>query len=343
MKKLLFVLFAIVALNANAQTARRNGGDDSQIGKITLNPYIVPDAAIGESTKKVLTDKLNQVVTMNGCAGEGWESRFIITANLVPIEESTTATVPVMTAVELGVTIYVGDGQDGTLFSSWYTEVKGVGDSRDAAWKAAIKKISPKNPELVASIEKGKSKVAAYFASAGPSIIAKAKSAAQGHNINEAIAILVTIPSICPQYEQAQALIGEYTETAVDNANFDIISKARAAWAASPDESGAAKAESILNSLDSPSAKVRAQAKALTTEITSRLKTVSDRQFAFEKQQAAWEHQETINRQNNATKLAITQSNNYTKRYVATTRAAARIATAYYNSRPRVVHHVHWW
>lgn len=327
MKKVLIALFALLSLCANAQRAA-----ESQLGKITLSAYVQDDEATGDATRKALTDKLNQIATAHGCAGEGWESRFVITAHLVPVEESTTATVPVMTSVLLGVTIYVGDGQDGTLFSSCYAELQGVGESRDAAWKNAIRKINARNPELIAAIDKGKAKIGEYFASAGPSIIKKAQAAAQGQKFDEAVSILATIPSVCPQYAQAQNLLGQYTATIVDNSNLDIVSKARAAWAASPDESGAARAEAILDGIESPSPKVRQQIRALNDEVTSRLKAVADREFRFQKKLAAWEHEETINRQNNQRRIAV-----------ANARAVAKIASAYYNSRPRVVHHVHWW
>lgn len=342
MKHLLLALLTLVSLGGYAQG---NSSIAKQMGKITLSPYIHPDEVIGETTKKVLVDKLNQVVTLNGCAGEGYDGRFVITAHIVPLEESTTATVPVMTAVNLGVTIYIGDGPDGLLFSSWYTEVKGVGDTREDAWKAAIKKISPRNPQLVAEVETGKRKVVEYFTAQGPSIIAKARGLADGYKYEEAISLLATIPSICSVYNQAQDLIGEIAEYAVDNANMEIINQARAAWSASPDENGAFEAQDILGQIQNPSSKIISSAKSLTDEISSRLKEVSDRQFAFEKQQAKWahekelwEHEETINAQNNATKIAIAASNNYTKRYVA----AAGAVKAYYNSRPRVVYH-RWW
>lgn len=305
---------------------------DNQVGKISLTPYVQDDGLVITETKKYLINKLNQVCSQSGCAGAGFDQRFIITAHLQPLDETVTSSAPAKTVVNLSVTIYVGDGVNGTLFSSWDTTVKGVGDNRDLAWMSAIKKIPTRNSELLAKIEIGKRKIVQYYESTAPSIITKAQATAKGGEYDEAVAMLLAIPAECSHYTKAQNLVSQYIQTAIDNTNLDIISKARAAWAASPDETGASNAESILNSLDSPSAKVRAEAKSLTTEITSRLKAVSDRQFAFEKQQAKWAHQEKIN-----------SENNYTTRYVANVKAAARVATAYYKSRPRVVYHVRWW
>lgn len=329
MKKLFIVLaLALCSISMNAQ---RNEGE--QIGKIALSTYISDDEPVGPSTRTILTNKLNQIITMNGCAGDGFGSPFVVTAHLQPMDESTTATVPAMTAVNLGVTIFVGNGEDGTLFSSWYTEVTGVGDTRDNAWMAAIKKIPARNPELIAAIEKAKPRIVKYYESVGPNMIAKAKSAAKGGNLDEAISILAGIPSSCSYYNQVQSLMGQYVETVNDNANMNIISRARAAWSSDPTEVGASKAEDILATLDNPSAKVLAAATSLDKEMASRLKAVADREFAFRKKQARWQHE-----------LEMQQDANYTKRYVAHVNAAARVAKAYYKSRPRVVYHVHsWW
>lgn len=316
MKKVLILLALCCSVLANAQS-----NTASQVGKIALNPYVQEDEPVGAKTKELLITKLNQVVTQNGCAGDGFDSRFIVTAHLQALDEAMTTTVPAKIAVRLSCTVYIGDGLNGTLFSSYNMELKGVGDTKDGAWMAAIRKISPRDPGLVSSVEEGKSKIVQYYNQVGPSIVAKAQAAAKGGNYDEAISELMAIPASSSSYSQAQSLIGQYGKVAADRANLQIISEARAAWASSPDESGASRAESILNKLDNPSPEVLSQANALSKEMSSRLKAVSDREY----------------------RLRVQQQTDETKVRIATVNAAARVARAYYNSRPRVVYHVHWW
>lgn len=59
-------------------------------------------------------------------------------------------------AVEINVGIYVGDGLDGTLYSSYNCDVKGIGNSEDQAISSAIRKVNPKQEELQEAIAKGK-------------------------------------------------------------------------------------------------------------------------------------------------------------------------------------------
>lgn len=313
MKKIILLALLCLAMNVAAQ--------NSQTGKIALNATIATDENIGKDAYDLLINKLNQVATQNGCAGNGFDDRFVITAHLQTLEQAMTSTVPAKNTTRISITIYVGDGIDGTLFSSCNTEVKGIGDSSEEAYLSAIRKIKPRDPELIASIEAGKTKIVTYYESVAPSIITSAKAKASGGHLEEAISDLLAIPAACTKYNEAQSLIGKYGQEACDKSNMKIISRARAAWSADPDGNGPEEAARILGAIDCPSNSVLASLKKLTDEISARQQSVADRQFALEKLQAKWEHQETMSRID----------------------AAARVAKAYWNSRPRVVYHYHWW
>ena len=294
---------------------------DSQSGKIALNATVATTENITDKTYDIITDKLNLVATSNGCAGRGFDDRFVITAHMQLLDESTTNTAPAKTAIRLNVTIYVGDGIDGTLFSSCNVELKGIGDNKEEAFISAIRKIKPRDSALISCIETGKAKIVSYYESVAPSIITKAKAKASGGHLEEAIADLLAIPTACSKYTEAQSLIGKYGQEACDKANMKIITSARAAWAADPDGNGATKAAQILNGIDCPSKSILAAAKELSNEIAARKQSVADQRLKFEKLQAKWEHQETMSRID----------------------AAARVAEAYWNSRPRVVYRFLWW
>lgn len=70
-----------------------------------------------------------------------------------------------------------------------------------------------------------------------------------------------------------------------------------------------------------PSAKVQAEAKSLQAEMTARIKATSDREFQLEKQKVQNEKDVQI----------------------ATVRAAASVAKAYAQSRPKVIYRYYWW
>ena len=251
--------------------------------------------------------------------------------------------VPVKYALRIMLTIYVGDGIDGMMFSSYSVELKGIGSSLDDAYLSAYRKLSINNPELINSVETGRARIIDYYNSHSAEIISHAKSLAKAGNYDEAVYQLFLIPPMCNGYDDAQNFAGQFAAEACNKSNETILANARAAWAASPDESGAREAQRILGQISNPSDNISAKSNALSKEIAARLQHVEDKQMQLEEQRERNRHAESMQTIRSAESVAKTQIN--ANASVARTRAlAARdVAVAYYNSRPRVVYHVHWW
>ena len=305
---------------------------DDGIGKISLNPYLPESENIGAKATKGLISKLGQIATAAGMSGKGFDNRFIITAHLQEIDCETTATYPPKTAIRVSATIYVGDGVEGTLFSSYSKEYKGVGDNREDAYAAVVKKLQTNDAELLRSVEVGKERILQYYNQISGNIMKTAEADAKAGHYEEAISALFSIPMACKDYDAAQELIARYGAVALETSNMKMISDARSAWSSAPNEEGASKAMDIMNQLQTPSEKVLAEAKKLNDEIAARLKTISDREWQLTVLQTQNEHKEQM-----------AQIESEKQQNIASVRAAASVARAYYNSRPRVVYHVHWW
>ena len=132
MKKALAILFclaSIVAIGQNNNYA------------INLGAY-VPDQIenVPASAKKMLLNKLGQLVTSNGISDNQYNSRFIITPNIVVSTKEVMPTSPVKVVLVLDVTLYIGDGIAGTLYASETFNVKGVGTTETKAYMQAIKR-----------------------------------------------------------------------------------------------------------------------------------------------------------------------------------------------------------
>lgn len=285
-----------VAFSAMAQTTK-------DIGLISLNPYVPETENLGQNANSMLISKLQQIATANGMSGAGFDNRFIITAHIQKLKSSQTQTVPQKNAVEINVGIYVGDGLDGTLYSSYNCEVKGIGNSEDQA------------------IAKGKKMILNYYDKMSGNIIQTAKSTAASGKYEDAINMLFAIPMSNKDFQTAQSLIAQYGRTSLEQKNLDIVRQARSAWSANPTEDGASKALELLENMESPSAKVQAEAKNLQNEMAARIKAVSDREFRLEAQKAQNEKDVQM----------------------ATIRAAASVAKAYAASRPKVVYRYYYW
>ena len=303
-----------LTLTAAAQTAK-------DIGMICLNPVVSETEKLGTSSTSMLTTKLQQIATANGMSGSGFDNRFIITAHIQMLRSSQTQTVPQKNAVEVSIGIYVGDGLDGTLYSSYSCQTKGIGGSEDQAVAAAIRKVNPNNPELQGAVAKGKQQIMNYYDQMSGNILKTAQATAAAGKYEDAINMLFAIPMGNKDYQQAQGLIAKYGSTSLDNKNLDIVRRARSAWSSDPTETGAESANGILQELEAPSAKVQQEAKALQNEMAARLKAVDDRNYQLEVKKAQDEKEVQL----------------------ATVRAAAQVAKAYVASRPKVVYHYHWW
>ena len=315
--KHLFINLAV----ALAFSATAMGQTANDIGLISLNPYIPESEGLGQKATAMLQSKLLQIATVNGMSGAGFDNRFIITAHIQKLRSSQTQTFPQKNAVEVSIGIYVGDGLDGTLYSSYTCEAKGIGDSEDQAIASAIRKVVPTQEALQSAIIKGKEQILNYYDKMSGSILQTAKATAAAGRYDDAVNMLFAIPMNNKDFQTAQALIAQYGSTSLDNKNLEIVRQARSAWSANPTEDGASKASTILQKLDAPSAKVQAEAKNLQTEMASRLKAVSDREYQQELKQEQNEKEERL----------------------AAIKAAASVAKAYIASQPRVVYHYHWW
>ncbi len=308
----------VVALAFSATAMGQTAND---IGLISLNPYIPESEGLGQKATAMLQSKLLQIATVNGMSGAGFDNRFIITAHIQKLRSSQTQTFPQKNAVEVSIGIYVGDGLDGTLYSSYTCEAKGIGDSEDQAIASAIRKVVPTQEALQSAIVKGKEQILNYYDKMSGSILQTAKATAAAGRYDDAVNMLFAIPMNNKDFQTAQALIAQYGSTSLDNKNLEIVRQARSAWSANPTEDGASEASTILQKLDAPSAKVQAEAKSLQTEMASRLKAVSDREYQQELKQEQNEKEERL----------------------AAIKAAASVAKAYIASQPRVVYHYHWW
>lgn len=314
MKKFIFSLLACTAcFGARAV-------ESDLPSQVMLTPYIQSDANTPKADK-ILQDKLDRIVTKYGVSNNGLQTPFIITAHAIELDKETTATAPPMTAVTLSLTLYIGNGEEGTVFSTCNMELKGVGNGTDAATAAAFKKININDPQINAAIAQGRTRIAEYYAEAGPALIRKAEAFAAAAKYADAYDVLLRIPPVCPQYEEAQTMVVKLVQAEFDNKNRDVIARARAAWSASPNETGATQASKILQDVSNPSAAVRTEVTALMKEMSTRLTTVEDAQLAAAAKAEANAHAERMAAIEGATKEAVARAKN----------------------QPKVYYHIHWW
>jgi hypothetical protein len=336
-RRFLFLLITVVvAVSMPAQT-----NSLPAVGKIALIPYI--SKSYGSQVDALLTNKLQQIATIGGMSGAGFDDRFIITARLLANDKQQTATIPQKTALRLSVTLYIGDGHDGTLYSSWETELRGIGNSDTQAYLSALRKLSVNNSDLQAFVERGKQRIVTYYNSASKDIMASAKALAVAGKHNQAVIKLLAIPSTSNAYEQAQELIAQYGMRAVENYNQELLGKAQAAWGANPDENGASVARRYLAQISYPSATISNKMQQLSNQMATRLGKISDQQWRLLMQESKQWHERQMSRIEGYNEREKARIESDRDQKVATILGIAQVEAAR-ASRPIVKYTInHWW
>jgi len=238
-------------------------GKSDDFGRIVLNTYVSDQEALPAAAKKMLSNILSKITTQNGVGGSVLKPRFIITPNITVLNKEITSTAPSMTILELEVTLYIGDGIDGTKFASKSFEVKGIGINETKAYIAAFKQFKPRNSGVKHFIEEGKKKIIEYYNSRCDFILEDAKSKTERKEYDKAIFALLFVPEVCKEsydrcMEQATSV---YKLKVANEGNEKIraskIAKANKNWA---------KATELLNGI-LPDASCYAEAQSMLKEI----------------------------------------------------------------------------
>lgn len=322
MKKITLII-GFFLLNA-VLFAQNTQGKADDAGRIALTS-VVSDQIEGltPSVQSNLQNKLNRIATMNGMGGSSLNNRFIITANVVVLTKDITPTAPPMHAYTLEVSLYIGDGIEGTLFSSTSVNLKGVGQAETKAYTAALKNLKVADPKYQSFIEQGKNKIIEYYNSRCDFILKEAEMLAGQNDFDAAISKLVGIPEVCKDcYDKAMDAVGPIYQQQIDRQCKMDLAEAKNVWNANQDVSGASKASNYLSNID-PNSSCYNEALNFSNVIAKRIKELDQREWDFKLKQ----QQDNVDIQK------------------STIKAARDIGVAYGNNQPQNVQYNYrgWW
>lgn len=266
----------------NFTLAQNEKGSTNDAARITLATYVpqqidmMPDAA-----RSILANKLSQIVTQNGMGGSANSERFIITANINVISKDLTPTAPSMTAFVLEVTLHIGDGIEGTKFSSTSITVKGVGENETKAYISALKGINPKNATIQSFVENGKSKIIEYYTSKCDFIIKEAQTLVSQNKYEEAIYKLTSVPTVCKScYDKCMDAVAPIYKKKIDRECKLKLAEATNYWSANQSVDVANQVGELLTTID-PSAACFGDVKTLSNKIAARVKELDAREWKY--------------------------------------------------------------
>lgn len=249
---------------------------------ISLAAYVpYQTERVPASAKKMLLNRLTQIITKNGIANNPYNSRFVMVPNVSVLSKDITPTAPPKTALNLNVTLYIGDGVSGTLFASESFELKGVGNNENKAYISAVKRLSPKNPDVLAFIEQGKVKIIEYYNANCDNFVKQASALETQNKFKEALSVLTNIPEASTCFDKVKSKIEVLYKKVIDRDCKQKLAKANAIWIANQDLNAANEAGAILASVE-PEGACYNDVKSLYTKIAARVKELSDRDWNYE-------------------------------------------------------------
>ena len=319
MRNLLIVILLVCYLNINAQ--------------INITPYLpeelynkFPDAA------KIFESKLNNIISSNGIKSQMVDSKFILTGYWVPETKDIVGSAPPQISYTLNINLYIGDGEEGTMYMSETFRVKGVGATEEKACLSAIRNLKGTSPKISEFIKRGKEHIITYYETNKQNILSAVKNSIVRQNDHEALYQLCLIPMECSYYAETLSLIDSVYQRIVDKQAEQIYTKAKVIWASDQSVNGARQLIELISQID-PNATCYLDIQNFILKVTEKVNLENER--AYE------DYQKRIAHRREMDKLELETAERLHSQRIS---AARDIASSYIQNNPRtLIYNVGYW
>lgn len=228
---------------------------------------VVSDGIEGmtQSSAEYLKNVLRRV-TMSGNDAISANSQFGIMVKSDVVNKHLISGAPQKTVLNLSMTLYIGDLQQGKLFSSYTVDVNGVGDNVTKAYNSAIRKLTAQNRKLVSFVEEGKAKIIEWYDNNYQNIIKQAQKASAVREYDKALYELFSVPVCCKGYDAVLTQIKIAYQQYIDKQCEENLAQAQAAWMTGFNSENASIAAGFLANIE-PESSCYKEAVKLVSEI----------------------------------------------------------------------------
>lgn len=227
------------------------------------------------AASSVLYQSLNRMATENGLTTDSPTSPFILTAHCDILDKSNLPGPPIQTVYNLGLTFYMADTYTQKKFGTAYITLNGVGTGEVKSYINAFKRININSDEIKSLINKGKANMIKYYDTQYPNIIKEAKRLASLQNYEEALAMVLSIPTCSKGGEEASQYGLQLYTKYLNHLNLFLLNQAKALWAAGQDQQTAYDVCAMLAQID-PDAACYSDASKFMGEIKKQVRSDID-------------------------------------------------------------------
>lgn len=303
---LLLLLFSLLL---NVIDAQNRLGKTDDIERIVIKTYAdLTDTEIPVPAQKAVVNKLSQIATNYGMGGSPYaNSQFVITADIITYEKSILSTAPIKFAVDIEMTIYIGNIANGSLVGNELFQLKGVGNTETKAYMSAIRSLSVRDRSLSKFIEQSKNKIISYYNDNCDFIIKRGETLAGQQRYDEAISVLSEIPEVCKEcFEKVMDSVVPIYKEKINKECKEYIMSARNLWYSTQSVEAAREALDILSMIN-PSADCFNEAYNLSKDIGEKVKALNEREYNLLIKEKEHEWQLLKQTQNNELELRKVQ------------------------------------
>lgn len=257
MKKIIMTFMALASMvTVMAQSSK----------PIPIGVYMSSDEAIVPAmAQSTLTDKMRQIVTLNGM-GANNRAQFFITCSVNLTDKEVVAGAPTRIVQHADITFYIADAGTERIYETCSMSVRGVGENENKAYASAFKALKPTAPEFKSFVTRASKEIVEYYESQIDNFIKQAEALAKMGEYESALYILSAVPDVCDGFDKVNDAAIEVYQKMIDGESLENLQKAKTVWAAGHSYEAAEEAGKYLAEV-SPYSSCFEEAEALAEEI----------------------------------------------------------------------------
>lgn len=234
---------------------------------------IVPEQTDGlpDGARSYLENKLIQVAATSGLAAGIDYANFFIAPKIALGTKDIIGGTQQKIALNIEMTLYIGDYTGQKIFSTTTLNLKGVGTNETKAYIAGVRSLTPQNKALQNFLAEGKTKIIAWYDAQCDNIIKEADMLALQKEYKHALYLLTSIPNACQCYDKSLKATAKVWQQYINYVCEVNMAKAQSIWAANQNIDGANEAGNYLSEIY-PDASCYGEAQRLTNEIKTKMK-----------------------------------------------------------------------
>lgn len=258
---------------------------DKDVASLSIRVLQPERENLSASSCRLLQTKMTQILTRSSIVSDLPSNRFVLTAKANVLNKDVIAGSPSRISEQIELTFIIGDVIDNIKYGTHVLPLTGVGLNEEQALQQAIKTIKVNDSDIASFIDNAKKRIVAFYRENEDKILREADALVAAGRYDDALYVLSMVPDACGEcYAHCQDRMFEIGRERTNYNGQALLSQAKAAWAKSPDASGAEEVYPLISAI-SPSASCYGEVAPFLEQIRKKLVADDRREWEFKMKQ----------------------------------------------------------